>query len=346
MRRLIILFVFLSVLALPVAALDYTAPEAPEDALELMPTETDSFGRDLWTVILRALEKLQPAIPEGLGVCLSLLAAVMLLSMLKAVPGKWTKTADFAGVLCVAVILLQATGSMVSLASETVRSLSEYGKLLLPVMAAALASQGGNTSSTALYAGTAVFDAVLSTAISKALVPLIYIFLILAIIAAATGEKLLESLRDLSKWAVTWFLKTSLYIFTAYMSITGVVSGTTDAATLKATKLTMSGMIPVVGSILSDASEAVIVSAGVLKNAVGVYGMIALIAIWIWPFLQIGIQYLLLKLSAAVCSIFDIKPVKELISAFSTAMGLLLGMTGAVCVLLLISMVCFMKGVS
>ena len=74
--------------------------------------------------------------------------------------------------------------------------------------------------------------------------------------------------------------------------------------------------------------------------------MVAIIAIWVWPFLQIGIQYLLLKLTAAVCSIFDVKPVQELIGAFSSAMGLLLGMTGAVCVLLLISMVCFMKGVS
>ena len=346
MKRILILLCLLLALAVPASALDYTAPEAPDDALELIPEESVSFAQDLWTVVLGALEKLQPAIPEAMGVCLALVAAVMLLSVLKTVPGKWTHTADLAGVLGAAVILLQTTGSMVSLASETVTELSQYGKLLLPVMAAALASQGGITSSTALYAGTAVFDAVLSSAIAGALVPLIYIFLILAVAASATGEKMLGKLRDFAKNAVTWFLKTALYIFTGYMSITGVVSGATDAATLKATKLTVSGMIPVVGSILSDASEAVIVSAGVVKNAVGIYGMVALIAIWIWPFLQIGIQYLLLKLTAAACSVFNVKPVQDLIGAFSAAMGLLLGMTGAVCILLLISMVCFMKGVS
>lgn len=346
MRKLLIFLCLLLALAVPVSALDYTAPEAPDDALELIPEDRDSFGKDLWTVILRALERLQPAIPEAMGVCLSLLATVMLLSILKTTPGKWTKTADLAGVLGAAVILLKATGSMIGLACDTVTELSEYGKLLLPVMAAALASQGGFTTSTALYTGTAVFDSVLSTAISGALVPLLYIFLILAVTSAATGEKMLEKLRDFAKNSLTWFLKTALYIFTGYMSITGVVSGATDAATLKATKLTMSGMIPVVGSILSDASEAVLVSAGLVKNAVGVYGMVALIAIWIWPFLQIGIQYLLLKLTAAVCAIFDVKPVQELIGAFSSAMGLLLGMTGAVCILLLISMVCFMRGVA
>ena len=323
MRRFFILILLTVVLALPASAMEYTAPEPFEDALELMPVESESFGKDLWKVITAAIGKAQPQIAEAAA-----------------------QTADLVGVLAAAVLLLRSTQSMVALAAETVTELSEYGKLLLPVMAAALASQGGITSSTALYAGTAAFDAVLASGITKLLVPMVYIFLTLAVVAAATGEKMLGSLRDFLKWLVTWCLKTILYVFTAYIGITGVVSGTTDAATLKATKLTMSGMIPVVGGILSDASEAVIVGAGVMKNAVGVYGMVALIAIWIAPFLQIGIQYLLLKLTAALCGIFESKPVQELIGAFSAAMGLLLGMTGAVCILLLISMVCFMKGVA
>ena len=143
---------------------------------------------------------------------------------------------------------------------------------------------------------------------------------------------------------MTWFLKIILYIFTGYMGITGVVSGTVDAAAVKATKLTISGMVPVVGGILSDASEAVIVGAGVMKSAAGVYGLLAMIAIWISPFLQIGLQYLLLKATAAVCAAFGEKRVTELVQCFSSAMGLLLAMTAVVCVLLMISTVCFMKG--
>lgn len=346
MRKLYILLCFIWLLAVPVSALDLTAPEAPDDALELMPVETQNFGKDLWTVLTTAIGRAQPQIKEGSAVCFSVFTGVMLLSLLKKIPGSNGSTADLVGAMTTAVLLLNSTGSMITLASETVSELSEYGKLLLPVISAALASQGAVTSSAALYAGTAAFDAVLANGISKLLVPLVYIYLILAVASAATAEKMLENLRNLFKWLVTWSLKTILYIFTAYMSITGVVSGSTDAATLKATKLTMSGMIPVVGGILSDASEAVIVSAGVMKNAVGVYGMIALIAIWISPFLRIGIQYLLLKLTSALCGIFEMKPVSELIGAFGSAMGLLLGMTGAVCIMLLISVVCFMKGVT
>lgn len=346
MRKVMILLSILALLSVPVSAVEYTAPEAPSDALELMPVEQSSFGEDLWTVVTAAIGKLQPSLAEAVRICLTLFAAVMLISLLKTMPGKMADFAEFAGVVAVSALLVQQTGSMISLASETVTELSDYGKLLLPVLTAALASQGGITSSTALYTGTALFDAILSSGISNLLVPMVYIYLVLAIGAAASGEGMLGKLRELVKWLVTWCLKMILYVFTGYIGVTGVVSGTADAATLKAAKLTMAGMIPVVGGILSDASEAVLVGADVMKNAVGVYGLIAIMAIMISPFLRIGVQYLLLKLTAALCQMFDVKPVNDLIGAFSTAMGLLLGMTGSVCILLLISTVCFMKGVS
>ena len=88
------------------------------------------------------------------------------------------------------------------------------------------------------------------------------------------------------------------------------------------------------------------VSAGVMKNSVGVYGMLAILAIWIGPFLQIAMQYILLKATAALCGVFGNKGTTGLIQDFSGVMGLLLAMTGTVCLLFLISTVCFMKGVS
>jgi stage III sporulation protein AE len=144
---------------------------------------------------------------------------------------------------------------------------------------------------------------------------------------------------------ITWGLKTVLYIFTGYISITGIVSGSADAAMLKATKLTISGMVPVVGNILSDASEAVLISAGIMKSAVGIYGLLAVIAMWIGPFLEIGIHYLLLKVSSGMIQMFGVKQMASLVKDFSAAMGLVLAMTGTMCMLFIISTICFMKGV-
>ena len=212
-------------------------------------------------------------------------------------------------------------------------------------MTTAMAAQGGVTASAAIYAGTALFDSVMSSLISRLLIPMVYLYLALGIANSALGEQMLKKLRDTLKGFLTWVLKTVLYVYTGYISITGVVSGTTDAAALKAAKLTISGAVPVVGGILSDATEAVLVSAGTVKNAAGIYGLFAILAIWIGPFLKIGAHYMMLKGTGTVCGIFGTSRATDLIGDFSSAMGLLLGMTGAVCLMLMISMVCFLKGV-
>lgn len=346
MKRVLLALLFVCVLVIPVNAMEFTAPEAPENAQEYMPENTETFADGLWYVIKSAIAEFQPSLAEAAGVCLCLIAVVLLISLLDSFSSASKPICRLAGVLCISLLLFQPTNSMIWLGTDTITTISDYGKLLLPVMTGALAAQGGITSSSALYTGTAFFDAFLSAIIAKLIVPLLYVYLCLCMANRFLGESLLQRVQKFVKWAMTWCLKTTLYVFSGYLGITRVVSGTVDAASIKATKLTISGAVPVVGGILSDASEAILVGAGVMKSSVGVYGLLAILASWIGPFLQIGSQYLLLKATAAICGTIGTKETAGMISDFSGAMGMLLAMTGTVCLLLLISTVCFMKGVA
>lgn len=346
MRKGILLFLLLFLLAVPVSASEITAPTVPESGETLMPETAESFGEGLWWIVRQAIGSLQPSVAHASGIALSIIAVVLMESLLKTVQGSESKTLELAGSVAIGMLLLAPSNTMVQLGSETIRELSEYGKLLLPVMTAAMAAQGGTTTSAALYAGTVAFDAVLNAAIARILVPMIYIFLCLAVAGSAIGEENLKKLKDFVKWLATWGLKNLLYIFTGYLGFTGVVSGPVDAAAAKATRMAINGVVPVVGGILADATDAVLVGAGVMKNAAGVYGLLAIIAVWIGPFLRIGIQYLVLKLTAAICGVFGSEHTTTLIGDFSSAMGLLLAITGAMCLLLLVSTVCFMRGVA
>lgn len=340
-------FTLLFALALPARAMEFEAPASPDSVEDLVPEEADTFAGGLANVLRAAIRAFDPSLSQALRAGLQTGAAVLLCGLLRQIsPSVSGKAMDLACAVAVAGVLLEPSASLISLGAQTVQDLSEYGKLLLPVMTGALAAQGGVTSSTALYAGTAFFDSLLSAGLSKLMIPLIWLYLALAIANAALKEDLLGKLRDLLKWAASWVLKLVLYIFTGYMTVTGVVSGSADAAAVKAAKITISGAVPVVGSILSDASEAVLVSAGVLRSGAGVYGLITVFAIFITPFLKLGVQYLLLKAVAALCAAFDGKGAAELIGDFSSAMGLMLAMVSTQTVLLFISTVCFMKGVS
>ena len=346
MKKVAGILTMLFLITIPVNAMDFTAPAAPPSAQEFMPPETENFSDGLRYIIREALDVIQPSFLEASEICISLIAAALILGLLSEFSGNSTPAIKMAGAASACVVLFQPVDSLIRLGTDTVQQISQYGKLLLPVMTGALAAQGAVTKSGALYTATAFFDAVLSSTISDLLIPMVYVFLSIAVVCNLVPQPLLVQMRNFLKWLMTWGLKIVLYIFTGYISITGVVGGTTDAAMLKATKLTISGMVPVVGNILSDASEAVLVSAGMMKNAAGIYGILAVISLCIRPFIQIGSQYLMLKLTTGVTEMFGTKQMAGIIKDFSTAMGLVLAMTGTVCMIFLISMICFMKGVS
>lgn len=345
MRKILIILLCVAVMSVPASADSFVAPTAQEAAQKLMPRETEDFGEGLWYVISSAVNTLQPAFSDAVRTCVAVIAVSLLASLLSDFGLDIKPAISLIGAVSAGLILFQPAKSLIYLGAQTVIQISQYGKLLLPVMTGALAAQGAVTTSGSLYVATALFDAVLSSVVSDLLVPMVYIFLAVSVVCNLFKQPLLLELSKFIKWIITWGLKTVLYVFTGYISITGVVSGSTDAAMLKATKLTISGMVPVVGNILSDASEAVLVSAGIMKNAAGIYGLLAVIAMWIGPFLQIGVQYLLLKLSSGVIQMFGVKQMAVLVKDFSTAMGLVLAMTGTMCMIFIISTICFMKGV-
>lgn len=344
--KVLLVLLLLAGLVFPVRASEITAPAVTGEAEALMPEEMPSFGEGIVYIAKTAIKALRPDLVSSCRLCLSVIGIAMLVSVLGSFSGKAADLVNMAGILAIGGLLLGTANTLVHTASDTVQEISNYGKLLLPVMTAAVAAQGGAASSAALYTGTAFFDSLLGSVISGLLVPMVYLFLALVIGYCAIGENSLKQLRDFLKWLVSWSMKTILYVFTGYMSISSVITGGTDKVALKAAKLTISGAVPVVGGIMSDASETILLGAGAVKNAAGVYGLLAVIAILILPFLRVGILYLLLKGTSAICGVFSAGKINELVQGFSDALGFLLGMTGTVSLLFLISIVCFLKGVT
>ena len=346
MKKIILLIILLLLSVFPVKAMEYEPPTVPDSGEEYMPEDTESFGEGIWFIIKSATADLLPEISKTATSCYAVFAIMLLVSMIDSFSEASGKTVHLASSVMIGFILLNPTNTLIQMGVDTMREMSEYGKLLIPVLSTALAAQGGVSSSSALYMTTAIFGSTLITLVTKISVPLLYIYFCLVIVSSALEDELILNIQNFVKWLITWSLKIMLYVFTGFIGITGVVSGTADASAVKAMKLTISGMIPVVGGIISDASETILISAGVMKNTAGIYGILAIIAVFIGPFLKIGCQYLMLKITASVCSVFSGKTESQLLKSFSGGMGMLLGMTGSVCLFLLIACVCFLKGVS
>lgn len=346
MKRILFCIFILFIIAVPVKAESVEIPEPSGEAQKYMPEEPQNFGEGLLYVFSKALVSLAPALKNATVICSGILSISLMSAILRNFTDEAKSVVDLGATVILGLLLLSPANALIQLGISVVKELSEYGKLFMPAMATALAAQGGIGSSAALYAATIAFTTILTTAVSNLIVPLIYIYLCVSIASAAVNEEMLKKIKAFIKWLISWSLKILLYVYLAYISITGVISGTADATAVKAVKLSISAAVPVVGGILSDASETILVGAASVKNAAGIYGVFAMLSIWIGPFLKIAAQFVVLKLTGAICGVFGSDRVIDLTKDFSTAMGLVLAMTGTQCLLLIVSTVCFMRGVT
>ena len=212
MTKTIICVLVLALLAIPAQALEIEAPQVPDSGSAFMPNNTQSLSEGFRELVCKGADAIGPDLKQASRICVGVLAAAMMVGLLKTFGENAALVADMAGVTAVATLLLHRTNSLVNLGVETVYSISEYGKLLLPVMTAAMAAQGGVTGSAALYAGTALFNGILIGLIRRALIPGIWLYLALSTAGGATGEGSLKKMADLVKSLMVWGLKTLLMV--------------------------------------------------------------------------------------------------------------------------------------
>ena len=242
-----------------------------------------------------------------------------------------------AGALAITLVAAGDFQRMMGLGVETMEELDIFAKALLPTLSAAVAASGGIASASAKQVATVFFTNLLLTVIRRLLLPLLY-----GCIAAAAADAMVpgHSLKKIGAGisrAVTWALTASMVAFTGFLTLTGAATGAVDAMTVQMTRSAISAAVPVVGSIISEATGTVLAGAGVLKGAIGIFGMLAVLSICLTPFLQMVVQYLLYKLAAFLAGTITEGPLAGLIDALGTAFGLMLGMTGSCALLLLIS---------
>lgn len=346
MKKILIILVLLPILLVTVHAEAVEPPALPGKVQEYMPEEHESLGEGIAYIVTVAISKLMPDLAEGCRLGFILLAMGIAVTLVAAYSDMTKKICGLVCVLSTSVLLLSSSQSLITLGIDTVVQLDDYSKLLLPAMTTALASTGAVSKSAMLYAGCTIFSTLLTSAIKTVFLPMIYMYLAVCIADRAIGDAVFSNIKKLLKWLMSWLLKLILYVFTGYIAVSGVVTGSADAISLKATKITLSGMIPVVGGIISDASEAILVGASVLKNSIGVYGILAFFAICIGPVMKILVHSAILKVTGALTGMFSLQEHTGIIEDFSQAMSLLLAATGANCLLLLIASVSFIKGVT
>ena len=330
--------------AFDIAGVEEALPEEAEAYMEGISAEPgQDFGEGLGQIISGAISHSESALKTALAVCLQIMAVVLLSSLLRGfADGNNACALELSGVLAVGMCCLGRFSGYFGRVAETVDSMSAFSGFLFSALAATSAATGAVGTSGALYAATTAVCGAMSRVLQSVFLPAVSSYIVLMLAHHALGDGGLSAAADMVKQLVTMGLKLSVIGFTAYMSLTGVVSGSADSAAVKAAKLTISSAVPVVGSMIADASETLLVSAGLIRSGLGIFGMLGVLAVSIGPFLETGLGYLSMKCTAALAASVGEKQLSSLISALAGAMGLITALTGVCTVLILISCVAFM----
>ena len=125
--------------------------------------------------------------------------------------------------------------------------------------------------------------------ITKVFLPFILIGTALGIISKVSDRVQINKISKYFKSTTIWALGIALTIFVGILSLEGSLSSSVDGITAKTAKAAVSNFIPVVGKILGDAVDTVIGCSNILKNAVGIVGVIVVIGICIMPIIKLAL---------------------------------------------------------
>ena len=148
----------------------------------------------------------------------------------------------------------------------------------------------------------------------------------------------LYHLFGLMRSAVRWLLGACVLLVSALAAVQGGMSAARDTATIRVARTAVENLVPVIGGGVSDSVGALTVSAGVLRQAVGLTGVAVIVCTCAAPLLSLAAGMLSVRLSAALLEPMCEAPVIALIGRYGQLMELLLAMgVGAVLIAALLS---------
>ena len=293
-------------------------------------------------------DKLRAELQSSLGFAANLLALLFLNAFLCAVCSeeKIRNLIEISAACACAVMLAGGVDTLIAQTSQAMYRLSDYSKAALPVVYTAAAAGGAVSSSAVRYAAaTLALDVMMSLA-QKAVIPLIYAALALSLTNALFANPVLAAVEKLAFWAARTAMTGSALAFTAYLSMSALISTTVDAAAIKTARSVISGALPVVGGMISDASAAVLSAAAVVRSCTGVFGLVSVCAICAGPFAVLTARNFVFKAVAAAAESLQSPRLKELFSSIGKAAAMLMGLLGCSTVMLFLAFTTGMKAVT
>ncbi|AEG61297.1 stage III sporulation protein AE [Desulforamulus ruminis] len=284
---------------------------------------------DILTGLLKYLFKEVVANASLLGKLVVLAVICAVLQNLMSAFDRGT-TGKLAYAVSYMVLVSLAVGSFalaLNIGREAVDNMVHFMQALLPLLLTLLAAMGG-VASTAIF-HPIIFGAIaaIGTVVKVIIFPLIFFSAVLTILSNLSERFQVSRLADLMKTVGMAVMGLCSTVFLGLLALKGVAGSVTDGIAIRTAKFATDAFIPVVGGMFSDALDAVIGSSLLIKNAVGIAGVVVIFTLTILPMLKIFAVAFVYKLAGALIQPVGDKQMADCLTALGNS---LLGIFAAV----------------
>lgn len=234
-----------------------------------------------------------------------------------------SETAFYVTYLMMFSILTSSFYFATSIASTVLGSLFDFMKVLMPTYMLSIAVSAGAKTSLIYYESSLAMFTLIDVILLKVVLPMINVYFVLTLANYISKEDMLSKLTELIEMLVQWILKTLLAVVIGLNAIQGMIipmaEHVKNSVIIKSTSA-----IPGIGNAINTVSETLLGAGVVVKNAIGVGGLIVIITICIIPIVKLAFFVIVYKFGAAIVQPISDKRLLGCMGAASNAASLLL----------------------
>ncbi len=239
-------------------------------------------------------------------------------------------------------IVMAKVGAIVIECRAFCESVESFTQGAFPPLVTLMSALGGNVSTSIYKPQLAVFSMIIGKVFSKIILPLFIAAIAFCLIGNLSSSVKMDKIQSAIRYCSTLILTSIFGLFMTYLTVAGITGGMVDGVGIKAAKFVLSGYVPILGGYLSQGFDLISAGCILIKNSIGMIGIIAVICMILKPILHVTIFSFALKIVASIIQPIGDKRVSDFLYSVSNATKILvttiLG-TGFVLILTLLLMI-------
>ena len=233
-------------------------------------------------------------------------------------------------------ILMKSFGQMSRIISSGLEDFVFFMKALMPSYFLAVTTAGGVASAMIFYNMVLAVIYVIQVILLKLVVPGIHLFVLFQLVNYLHKEDILSKMAEFLKTILEWTLHTCVAVLVGMQVIQNMISPAVDSLKRDVIGKTATA-IPAVGNAIDGVTEVALGTAVLIRNCIGVVGILVLLLLGLPPIIRLGVTTLIYKLLAAVVQPVADKRMTGCLSTMGEGCRLLLRVLLTVELLLLIT---------